>query len=158
VSSEYRLAVSGKVHATPCEVFRIVTDPNMHVEIDGSGMLEAAPAATHLAAAGDTFEIAMDREPLGDIPMGKYEVLNTVTRIVSDELLEWNVGSAEHGPYGHLYGWEITAVGAHDSEVTNYCDWTAISEEARERFPIIPREMMEKSVENLTALMARQTH
>ena len=27
---------------------------------------------------GDTFEIAMDREPLGDVPMGKYKVLDTV--------------------------------------------------------------------------------
>jgi len=39
----------------------------------------------------------MDREPLGDVPMGKYKVLNTVTRIVPDELVEWNVGSIEHG-------------------------------------------------------------
>jgi hypothetical protein len=156
VASDYRLAVTGKVHATPSEVFRIVCDPNMHVEIDGSGMLEAAPDAKPLEAAGDAFEIAMDREPLGDIPMGKYKVLNTVTRIVPDELLEWNVGSAEHGAFGHLYGWEITPVGDEESEVTNYCDWSGISDEVRERFPIVPKEMMEKSVENLTALAARQ--
>jgi hypothetical protein len=156
VSTDHRLAVTGKVHTAPSEVFRIVCDPNMHVEIDGSGMLEAAPDAERLAAAGDTFEILMDREPLGDIPMGKYKVLNTVTRIVPDELLEWNVGSAEHGAFGHLYGWEIKGVGADESEVTNYCDWSGISDEVREHFPIVPREMMEKSVENLTALVARQ--
>jgi len=155
VSSDNRLAVTARVHATPSEVFRIVCDPNMHVEIDGSGMLEAAPDAKRLQDAGDTFEIAMDREPLGDIPMGKYRVLNTVTRIVPDELLEWNVGSAEHGAFGHLYGWEITAVGTDESEVTNYCDWSGVSDEVRGRFPIIPREMMEKSVENLTALVDR---
>jgi hypothetical protein len=157
VSSEYRMAVTGKVSATPSEVFLIVTDPNMHVEIDGSGMLEAAPEATRLKAAGDTFEIAMDRESLGDIPMGKYKVLNTVTRIVPNELLEWNVGSREHGAYGHLYGWEIAAVSADESQVTNYCEWSGISEAARDRFPIVPREMMEKSVEKLTALMARSS-
>jgi hypothetical protein len=38
--------------------------------------------------------------------------------------------------------------------VTTYCDWTEISESVRERFPIVPREMMEKSVENLNALVA----
>jgi hypothetical protein len=157
VSSDYRLSVTGRVHATPSEVFRIVCNPNMHAQIDGSGMLEAAPGATQLEAAGDTFEVAMDREPLGDIPMGKYKVLNTVTRIVPDELLEWNVGSAEHGAFGHLYGWEITAVGDDESEVTNYCDWSGISDGVRERFPIIPREMMEKSVENLTTLVDRQS-
>ena len=126
----------------------------MQVTIDGSGMLMAAPNAERLAAVGDTFVMDMDRESLGDIPMGKYTVLNTVTRIVPDALIEWNVGSAERGPYGHVYGWEITAVRPDETEVTNYCDWTDIPEEARDRFPIVPRAMMEKSVENLVALLA----
>jgi len=86
--------------------------------------------------------------------MGKYTVLNIVTQIVPDTLLEWNVGSAEHGPYGHVYGWEITAVGTDETEVTNYCDWTHIPDEARDRFPIVPPAMMEKSVENLVTLLA----
>jgi hypothetical protein len=154
VSNACRVAVTGTVKGSPSDIFQIVTDPQMHVEIDGSGMLEAAPGAKRLEAAGDTFEIAMDREPLGDIPMGKYKVLNTVTRIEPDSLLEWNVGSAEHGPYGHVYGWEISALNADECEVTNYCDWSEISEEARDRFPIVPREMMGRSVEKLTARMA----
>ena len=33
----------------------------MHVEIDGSGMLEAAPGSRRLEAPGDTFEMEMDR-------------------------------------------------------------------------------------------------
>jgi hypothetical protein len=151
------LAVSTTVKATPTKVFQIVIDPNMHVKIDGSGMLEAAPDAKRLAAEGDTFEMAMDREPLGDIPMGKYKVLNTVTRIVPDALLEWNVGSAEHGPYGHLYGWEIRALSPDETEVTNYCDWSAISEKARDRFPIVPKEMMQRSVEKLADLVEHRS-
>jgi hypothetical protein len=154
MSAVNRLAVTRTVHASPSEVFRIVTDPQMQVTIDGSGMLEAAPDAKRLEEVGDTFVMDMDRESLGDIPMGKYTVLNTVTRIVPDALLEWNVGSAERGPYGHVYGWEITAVRPDETEVTNYCDWSEIPEEARDRFPIVPRSMMEKSVDNLAALLA----
>jgi hypothetical protein len=153
MSDANRLSVTRTVHASPSAVFEMVTDPQMQVSIDGSGMLVAAPDAKPLAAVGDTFVMDMDRESLGDIPMGKYTVLNTVTRIVPDSLLEWNVGSAEHGPYGHVYGWEITAVKPGETEVTNYCDWTAIPDEARDRFPIVPRSMMEKSVENLAALL-----
>jgi hypothetical protein len=132
----------------------VVTDPNGHVEIDGSGMLEGSPGSRRLQAVGDTFEMDMDREPLGDLPMGKYKVLNTVTRIVPDELLEWNVGSAERGAFGHVYGWEIRAVGPDETEVTNYCDWSGIPENARDRFPIVPEAMMETSVENLVRLLA----
>jgi hypothetical protein len=155
MSGTNRIDVSRTVHASPSDVFRIVTDPKMQVTIDGSGMLVAAPDSKRLEAVGDTFVMDMDRESLGDVPMGKYTVLNIVTQIVPDSLLEWNVGSAEHGPYGHVYGWAIKAVGIDETEVTNYCDWTNIPEEAREHFPIVPQSMMEKSVENLVALLGR---
>ncbi len=150
-----RIVISRIVDAPPSEIFRVVTDPNMQVEIDGSGMLEAAPGSTRLEAVGDTFEMDMDREPLGDVPMGKYKVLNTVTRIVPDSLLEWNVGSVERGPYGHVYGWAIAEVGPDATEVTNYCDWSGVPEHVREHFPIVPAAMMEKSVEKLVDLVAR---
>jgi hypothetical protein len=155
MTSVHRLAVRGVVAAPPATVFRIVCDPKMQVEIDGSGMLQAAPDSKPLTAVGDTFEMEMDREPLGDLPMGKYKALNTVTRIVSDALLEWNVGSKERGAFGHVYGWEMVAVGDHETEVTNYCDWTNTPEKARARFPIVPERMMQQSVDNLAALVVR---
>jgi len=157
MSSEERIAASRTVPASPGEVFLIVTDPAMHVEIDGSGMLEAAPGAQRLEAPGDTFVMDMDRESLGDQPMGKYKSVNTVTRIVPDQLLEWSVGLPEHGPFGHVYGWQITAVSPGETTVTNYCEWPDIPEFARPHFPIVPLAMLEKSVDNLAALLARQS-
>jgi uncharacterized protein YndB with AHSA1/START domain len=157
VPSADRIAASRTVTASPAEVFAIVTDPAMHVEIDGSGMLQAAPGAKRLEALGDTFEMDMDREPLGDVPMGRYKALNTVTRIIPDALLEWNVGSSDRGPYGHVYGWEIIAVGPGQTKITNYCEWPNVPEKAREHFPIVPLTMLEKSVENLAALVSRNS-
>jgi len=161
VTSTDRVAVSRTVDASAADVFRIVTDPNGHVDIDGSGMLEAAPNARRLEAVGDTFDINMDREPLGDIPLGKYTVRNTVTKFVPDTLLEWNVGGVDRPPLGHVYGWEIRPVGEAKTEVTNYCDWSNIDtsslpEQFRDRvkFPIVPVTMMEQSVENLARLLA----
>ena len=151
MSSTERIAASGTVEASPARVFAIVSDPAMHVVIDGSGMLEAAPGSRPLTAVGDTFEMDMDREPLGDLPMGKYKVVNTVTRIVPDALIEWNVGTPEYGPAGHVYGWEIVPEGPERSRVTNYCDWSEIRPAVRERvtFPVVPLAMMEESVERL---------
>ncbi len=159
MSSTNRVAVSRTVKADPAQVFRLVTDPEMHVRIDGSGMLEAAPGARRLEAVGDTFEMDMDRESLGDVPMGKYKVVNTVTKIVPDAVLEWNVGSKEHGAFGHVYGWEITPVGDNETEVTNYCDWSGIPEKMRDRvtFPVVPVSMLEKSVDNLAALVMEES-
>ena len=154
MSDVERVEVSRVIECSPAEVFDVVSDPEMHVRIDGSGMLEAAPDSRRATAVGDTFEMAMDREPLGDLPMGKYQVLNTVTRIVPDELFEWNVGSAEHGPFGHVYGWQIRPAGEGRVEVTNYVDWTGVSDRFKEHFPIVPVAMMQKSVDNLAGIMA----
>lgn len=156
MASADRIAASGMVTASPAAIFRIVTDPAMHVEIDGSGMLKAAPGARRLQAPGDTFEMDMDREPLGDVPMGRYKALNTVTRIIPDALVEWNVGAYDRGPYGHVYGWEIKAVTSEKTEVTNYCEWADVPAKARPHFPIVPLAMLEKSVENLAALASRE--
>ncbi len=148
-----RIAASRIVRAHPSKIFRILCDPRMQVEIDGSGMLQAAPEAKPVEAVGDTFVMEMDREPLGDLPMGKYKALNTVTKIVPDALLEWSVGNKERPSFGHVYGWEIAAVDSEHTEVTNYCDWTDTPEKWHDKFPVVPKGMMEKSVDKLVALV-----
>ena len=40
--------------------------------------------------------------------------------------------------------------------MTNYCAWPDIPEFARPHFPIVPLAMLEQSVENLAALVARE--
>jgi hypothetical protein len=146
------VSATRRIAAPAGELFQIVSNPAGHVDIDGSGMLEAAPDARPLTAVGETFDMDMDRAPLGDIPnMGKYQVRNTVTQIIPDRLFEWGVGGADRPLFGHVYGWLIEPVGDAECDVTNYCDWTNIPEEMRSRraWPVVPVEMMQRSVENL---------
>jgi hypothetical protein len=150
-----RVSASRRIAAPAQALFLIVSDPRGHVDIDGSGMLEAAPDARPLTAVGETFDMDMDREPLGDIPgMGKYQVRNTVTQIVPDRLVEWTVGGVDRPPVGHVYGWQLDPVSDTETEVTNYCDWTGISDamRARREWPIVPVHMLERSVDNLARL------
>ena len=70
-------------------------------------------------------------------------------------LLAWNVGSTSRGPYGHVYGWEMTAVGPDETEVTNYCEWSNVPGRREPHFPIVPLAMLQKSVDNLAALVSR---
>jgi hypothetical protein len=140
--------------AAPDVVFAVITDPRRHVDIDGSGMLVAAPDAHPLQVVGDTFDMDMDREPLGDLPMGKYKVRNTVTKLVADTTLEWNVGGVDQPPFGHVYGYELAAVDAESTDVTLYCDWTGVrASRIRDRFPIVPVHMLEKSLDNLERIV-----
>ncbi len=155
--SSDRVEVTRRVAASAPKIFGIVANPAGHVEIDGSGMLENAPNAKLLTEVGETFDMDMDRTSLGDIPnMTKYQVRNTVTQIVPDRLIEWGVGSADRPLFGHVYGWKIEPVSDNECDVTNYCDWTDIPEEMRARrpWPIVPVEMLERSVENLQRIAA----
>ncbi len=113
-------------------------------------MLEAASDAGPVTAVGDTFDMDMDRTPLSDIPgLVKYKVRNTVTQFVPDRLFEWAVGTPERpNLYGHVYGWQIEPVSDTECDVTNYCDWTAVAQKYLDRrpWPVVPVEMLEKSV------------
>jgi hypothetical protein len=150
---QQRVSLTTVVQAPASAVFAIVSDPAGHVLIDGSGMLVAAPDAKKLTAVGDTFDMDMDREPLGDVPeMGKYQVRNTVTAIEPDALIEWNVGTTGRTPIGHVYGYQLVDAGDGATEVTSYCDWSGLSEKMAARiphWPIVPASMLEKSLENL---------
>lgn len=150
-----RVSARRRVAASAAELFRIVSDPAGQVAIDGSGMLVAAPGAAPLTTIGQTFDMDMDRTPLGDIPdLTTYQVRNTVTAVVPDRLVEWTVGFGDHPPFGHVYGWQLEPVGEDETDVTNYCDWTDISDEMRAglTWPVVPVEMLEQSLERLDRL------
>src|SRR5258708_8967620 len=124
-----RVSATGRIAAPAHEVWLIVSDPARHVEIDGSGMLQAAPDAGPLSAVGQTFDMDMDRRPLGDIPnMAEYQVRCTVTRLVPDRLIEWAVRAAGKPPSGHVYGWQIQPAGDPARLVPNHFDLTNISD------------------------------
>ena len=87
-----RVSATRRIAAPASKLFAVVSNPAGHVEIDGSGMLEATPDARPRTGVGETFDMVMDGEPLGDIPdMGRYKVRNSVTQ-VPDRLYE-SVGS-----------------------------------------------------------------
>ena len=147
-----RVSASRRIAAPAHKLFLIVSHPSGQVAIDGSGMLDGSADDRRLTRVGETFDMDMDREPLGDIPnLKKYQVRNTVTQIIPDHLVEWTIGLGEHPPFGHVYGWLLEPVSDVETEVTNYCDWSNASEEMRTgvTWPVVPVEMLQKSVDNL---------
>jgi hypothetical protein len=103
------------------------------VAIDSSGMLQSAEGDP-VSAVGDTFVVHMDREALGDIPLGKYDVTVTITRFERDAHIEWTVAEG----INHLYGYRLEPTGT-GTRVTSYYDWSAVGERYRSAltFPVI---------------------
>lgn len=154
--TKQRVSATRRIAANANALYAIVSDPAGHVRIDGSGMLVSAPGAVPMTTVGDTFDMAMDRRPLGDIPdLAEYSVRNTVTQVIPGQLFEWTVGAVDQPPFGHVYGWQLDAIDENTTDVTNYCDWTNVSEDLRRRrpdWPIVPVEMLEQSVLKLETI------
>lgn len=150
-----RISVERVIDGTPAEIYAVVTDPAAHVQIDGSGMLVATPESRPVSAVGDTFTMEMDRAPLGDLPMGRYAVVNTITAIEPDRLVEWAVGGEGRTPIGHVYGFLIEPVTEGTTRVTSYCDWSGLHPKlvGKITFPVVPAAMMEQTLERLARLI-----
>ena len=122
-------------------------------------MIKAAHDARPLTAVGDTFDMDMDREPLGDAPLGQYQVRNWVTRLEPGRLIEWSTNLIEEdAPFGSVFGWRIEPVSDSECDVTNYNEWSQLTEEWKSSWPIIPLEALEASVENLDQAMTEGFH
>jgi uncharacterized protein YndB with AHSA1/START domain len=136
--SSERIEVSRLIAAPPPAVFAELTDPQGHVRIDSSGMLQSADGE-RVTAVGDSFVVHMDREALGDVPMGKYDVTVIITAFEPDRAIEWTISGTVQPPIRHLYGYRLEPVDG-GTLVTSYYDWSGIEERYRGRiaFPVVP--------------------
>src|SRR6185503_11580374 len=123
----------------PATIFRTLCDPEGHVAIDASGMLQSA-SGEPADALGDTFVIHMDREALGDLPMGKYDVTVTITGYEQDAFITWEVSGPGFPSIGHYYGYRLEPVDG-GTLVTSIYDWSGVDEQWNRRdgtWPIVP--------------------
>ncbi len=132
-----RIEVSRDVAATPEQVFAVLCDPQGHVAIDSSGMLQGATGEP-VTAVGDSFAVHMDREALGDYDLGEYDVTVTIAAYEQDREIAWTVLGRVRPQIGHVYGYRLEPSDA-GTRVTSYYDWSDIHEEWREAdiFPVI---------------------
>jgi polyketide cyclase/dehydrase/lipid transport protein len=133
-----RIEVEREIAAQPAAIFAVVSDPSGHVRIDSSGMLQAAEGEP-VRGVDDTFVVHMDRQALGDAPLGRYDVIIKITRFEQDAHIEWTVTSPRiDPPIGHVYGYQLKPVDG-GTVVTSYYDWSAINDDWRARniFPVI---------------------
>ncbi|PWJ25464.1 hypothetical protein ATK17_1587 [Branchiibius hedensis] len=132
-----RLEVTRTIPAEASRIFAVLTDPQGHVAIDASGMLMSADGQ-RVTAVGDEFVVHMDREALGDLPMGEYDVTVTITQFVPDALIAWTILGTVRPPIGHVYGYSLQPQG-DSTLVTSFYDWSQIAPTWRDAgiFPVI---------------------
>lgn len=132
-----RIEVQRVVPAPAEAIFAVLCDPQGHVAIDSSGMLQDADGDP-VGAVGDTFVVHMDREALNDFPMGKYDVTVNITEFERDRLIAWTILGQIRPQIGHVYGYRLEPT-AEGTSVTSFYDWSQIDDKWREAgiFPVI---------------------
>jgi hypothetical protein len=135
-----KIEVQRTIAASPADIFAVLCDPQGHVAIDSSGMLQDAEGAS-VAAAGDSFVVHMDRESLNDFPeLGKYDVTVTIREFEPDQLISWTVLGQIRPQIGHVYGYRLEPDESGEGTlVTSFYDWSQIDDQWREAgiFPVI---------------------
>jgi hypothetical protein len=132
------LEVSRRIEAPPAAIFKILADPQRHVDFDGSGMLRAAGGDRAISGVGDTFTMRMHR--LGD----DYLMVNYVVEFEPDRRIFWepapgDASRAEDNdpskvgiPAGYRWGYVLVPDGEYATIVTEIFDYGPLPEELLE--------------------------
>lgn len=151
-----RIEAARLIPATPAEVFAVLRDPQGHVDIDASGMLMDAEGEP-VSAVGDRFVVHMDREALGDLPMGRYDVEVVITAYEPDREIAWTILGTIRPPLQHVYGYRLEPADG-GTRVVSYCDWSNLREDYRSllTFPIVPESALKGTLGILDRTVRRR--
>jgi hypothetical protein len=135
-----RIEVDRTISAPAADIFAVLTDPQGHVAIDSSGMLQDAEGDP-VKALGDSFVVHMDREALNDFPqLGKYDVTVEINEFDQDRLIAWTILGQIRPQINHVFGYRLRpAEDSTSTVVTSFYDWSNIHPQWREAgiFPVI---------------------
>jgi hypothetical protein len=150
-----RMEVQRIVAAEPARIFALLSDPQGHVAIDSSGMLQDA-SGTPVTNVGDKFIVHMDREALNDHPLGEYDVTVTITTLEPEREIAWTILGQIRPPIGHVYGYRLEPVEG-GTLVTSYYDWSNIEPQWKEAdiFPVISETALRATLGILDRTLAR---
>ena len=152
-----RMEVQRPIPADASAIFDILRDPQGHVDIDASGMLQDATGEP-ATAVDDTFVIHMDREALNDYPLGKYDVTVRFVTYEQDREIAWTIEGQIKPQIGHIYGYRFEPQDDGTTLVTSYYDWSQIDPQWKEAniFPIIPESALRATLGILERTVKRR--
>jgi hypothetical protein len=151
-----RIEVQRTIDADPAAIFAILTDPQGHVAIDSSGMLQSAEGE-RVTEVGDSFVVHMDREALNDYPeLGRYDVTVRISAFEPGEEIAWTILGRIRPQIGHVYGYRLEQADG-GTLVTSYYDWSNIDEKWRDAgiFPVISEGALRATLGILARTVAR---
>ncbi len=143
-----KITVERTIQASTDAVFDVLSNPERHVELDGSGFLRSDDRSNRIQQVGDVFTMNMSGDHMG----GDYQTENHVTGYSPNQLLAWQTAPAGQEPPGWQWVWELEAEGSEATKVRHTYDWSNVTDRellSKITFPLVSQAQLEDSLTNL---------
>lgn len=150
MTEDKKLTVERVVDQPADVIFEIISNPERHHEIDGSGTVVSDDKTDRIQQVGQVFTMNMNAEAMG----GDYKTDNVVSGYQQNKLLAWKTAPAGKEPAGWQWVWELEPEGPDSTLVRLTYDWSGVTDKAvlqRVKFPLIPETALQESLSNLAA-------
>ncbi len=143
-----QITVERTIDAPAQDIFHVLTTPERHHEIDGSGFVRSDDRAQRITATGQVFTMNMTGDHMG----GDYQTDNHVTGFSPNQLLAWQTAPAGQEPPGWQWVWELEAEGSEATKVRHTYDWSSVTDQAlldKLNFPLVTQAQLEDTLDKL---------
>ena len=146
--NDTKITVERVIPASTDAIFDVLSNPERHVALDGSGFIRSTQGAQRIKAVGDVFTMNMDGPHMG----GEYQTDNHVTGYADNALLAWQTAPAGTEPPGWEWVWELTAQGPDSTLVRHTYDWSKVTDKAllaKVKFPLVTPDQLDDTLVRL---------
>lgn len=147
------ITVSRRIDASTSDVFDVLSNPERHPELDGSGFVVSDEKTDRITGTGQVFRMNMTGDHMG----GDYQTNNTVTGYDPQHLLAWQTAPADTDPPGWEWVWELEADGSDATDVRLTYDWSKVTDTAlleKIGFPLVSESQLEDTLGNLASAVS----
>lgn len=153
MTQEKKITVQRTIDAPSQEVFDVLSNPERHVELDGSGFVVSDEKTDRVTATGQVFTMNMTGDHMG----GDYQTDNHVTGFDKNHLIAWQTAPAGTQPPGWEWTWQLVAQGSEATDVTLTYDWSKVTDAQfleKIPFPLVSEKELQDSLGNLASAVA----
>jgi hypothetical protein len=146
--SDTKITVQRTINAPSAAIFEVLSNPERHVALDGSGFVKSEEKSNRIQQSGDVFTMNMEGDHMG----GEYQTENHVTGYDENKLLAWQTAPAGQEPPGWQWVWELEPEGSDSTLVRHTYDWSGVTDEAllkKVGFPLVTQEQLEDTLVRL---------
>jgi uncharacterized protein YndB with AHSA1/START domain len=153
MSDQKSITVQRSIDASTRDIFDVLSNPERHAELDGSGFVVSDDRSDRITGTGQVFRMNMSGEHMG----GDYQTDNTVTGYDANHLLAWRTAPAGNEPPGWEWLWELEADGSDATNVRLTYDWSRVDDPEilrQVRFPLVTEDALEASLDHLASAVS----